>query len=457
MTTILNRAALSFFLVAGLLPCAVQAAVSEQEAAKLGDTLTPTGAVASANADGSIPAWSGKWLGAPPDIEYDGSYNPDPYADEQPLFTITADNMAEYADQLGEGQKALFEAYPKTYRMHIYPTHRDFRNDEQWQQNVHKNALQSALKNDGLTLTGAYGGVAFPIPKTGLEVVYNILTASPAWFIEAPQVSFYKQPTGAVSRSRIQLRAYNPYAKGDDRAGWTDGDIFSYTISEDKAPARNAGRMTLSVNTFDNAHESRLVWQYSPGTRRIRKTPSVGFDFPSDTGPRVVDEQNGFNGSPEMFDWKLIGKREMYVPFNSYELESRDLKYADFITTTGHPNPEYIRYELRRVWVVEGTLKPGLRHVYSKRRFYVEEDSWFKVMGDAYDNHGELWRVSLDGIIYAYDATGYFNNVSVFQDLRSGAYSIEKLNNELAHSTLLNRREPRPAEFTPAGVLRSAR
>ncbi len=456
MITRSNHIRNSLILMLGLLPLSAFSGVSQDKAAQLGESLTPTGAEAAANADGTIPAWSGKWLGAPPNIEYDGSYNPNPYPDEEPLFTITAENMERYADHLGEGQKALFREYPDTFRMNVYPTHRDFRNDEQWQENVKKNAVQADLANDGLTLEGAYGGSAFPIPESGLEIVYNILTSSPAWFIEAPELSFYVQPTGAVSKSWFILRAYTPYAKGDERDEWRDGEVFAYSITEEKAPPRHAGRMSLTANTFDHDETSRQAWLYDPGTRRIRKTPDIGFDFPMDTGPRVVDEQNGFNGSPERFDWKLIGKREIYVPFNNYELESRDIKYEDLIETQGHPNPDYIRYELRRVWVIEGTLKPTLRHIYSKRRFYVEEDSWFKVMGDMYDTRGELWRVSLDGVIYAYDATGYYNNVSIFHDLVSKAYSIEKVNNELSQSTQLNRREPRTGEFTPTGILRSA-
>lgn len=433
------------------------AAAGEERAAALGDTLTPTGAEAAGNADGTIPAWSGKWLGAPPHVDYDGSYNPDPYPDEQPLYTVTAENMAEHAGHLGEGQKALLREYPDTYRIHVYPTHRDFRNDDRWRENVRLNAREAHLANEGLTLKGAYGGVAFPIPETGLEVVYNVLTSSPAWFIEAPQVSAYMHANGGVTWSKVFLRVYNPYARGDDRTGWQDGDVFSYSLSEQKAPPRESGKFTLSANTYDHAGVSRHAWQYDPGTRRVRKTPDVQFDFPMETGPRVVDEQNGFNGSPERFDWELVGKREILVPYHSYRLDDRDLQYEDLLTPHGHPDPQYLRHELRRVWVVEGTLKSGMRHVYGKRRFYVEEDSWFNVMADMYDRQGELWRVSLSPVLYAYDAEGYYNNVSIYHDLTADSYSIEKMSNEEPTAARLNRREPRTGEFTPTGVLRQAR
>lgn len=444
-------------LIAGVLGLShVQADAGE--AAKLGEELTPVGAEPDANNEGSIPAFSGKWLGVPPHVDFDGSYSPDPYPDEEPLFTITAENMDQYAERLGPGQKALFEQHPETFRMHVYPTHRDFRNTDRRRENIRLNARNARLENKGLTLKGAYGGVAFPVPETGLEVVYNIMTSSPAWFIESSRINRFVHPDGGISRSRNDLRVYNPYARGDDREGWEYDDAYSYSISESKLPPRNAGTITFTVNTFDfrGGSQGRQGWQYDPGTRRLRKNPDVGFDYPSDTGPRVVDEQNGYNGSPERYNWELIGKREMYVPFHTYELDSRELEYSDLVTQNGHADPEHIRYELRRVWVVEGTVKPDFRHIYAKRRFYVEEDSWFLTMADMWDNRDNLWRVSLHGIYYDYAAKGYYNNVSMYHDLLSGSYSIEKMNNEQPNAARLNRREPRPGEFTPSGILRSA-
>ncbi|MEQ9480375.1 MAG: DUF1329 domain-containing protein [Algiphilus sp.] len=446
---------LSISLLGALVAAMGSATAADYGPEALGQELTPMGAIKAGNEAGTIPPWSGKWQGPPPHIDYDGRYNPDPYPDDEVLYTISVDNMEEYAEVLGPGQKALLRTYPETYRIHVYRTRRDFRQPELVYKNVRRNAEEARLTNDGLTLEGAYGGVAFPIPDNGLEVVYNILTSSAPWFIEAPQVSRFKHANGSVTRSEVFLKVYNPYARGDDREGWEDGDVFSYSLSEERAPPRNAGRITLSSNTYDNSGTPRDAWQFDPGTRRVRKTPDVQFDYPVPQGPRVVDEQNGFNGSPERFDWKLVGKREMVVPFHNYRLESRDLSYDDFIVTEGHPDPQYIRHELRRVWIVEGTLKEDLRHVYGKRRFYVEEDSWHKVMGDMYDTRGELWRVSFDGMIYAYDAEGYYNNVSIYQDLTSRAYSIEKLNNEAAIGTRLNRREPLPGEFSPAGLRRA--
>lgn len=429
---------------------------NQEEAALLGNELTPVGANPNPGPKGIIPAYTPKWLGEPPKVEYEGRFCPNPYPDEQPLFTITGDNWQQYAKHLGAGQVAMFKQYTDSFEIQVYPTHRDFRRTDRRRKNIRLNALNSRVVNNGLTLKGAYGGVAFPVPDNGLQVVYNVLTASPAWFIENPRMSAYVRASGNISWSRSKLLVYNPYARGNNREEWAYDDVYAYSISIDKLPARLAGRITFTANTYDFRGVSRQSWQYKPGLRRLRKTPDVGFDYPSDTGPRVVDEQKGFNGSPELYNWKLVGKRRMYVPFHTYELDSPKLEYSDLITKNGHANPDHIRYELRRVWVVVGTLKPNRRHLYQKRRLYVEEDSWFVVMTDMYDRRGELWRTALYGTYYDYAAKGYYINVAMYHDLTSGAYSIEGMSNEMPHAALLNRREPRPGEFTPAGILRMA-
>jgi hypothetical protein len=453
MNPIFKRAGLAAASLLAFTSLPAVAAVSAEEAAELGKTLTPTGAEMAGNADGSIPAWTGKWLGAPPHVKYDGKRNDDPYPDDKPLYTITAQNLEQYEAHVGDGQKALFAKYPETFKIVVYPTRRDFRYSDQANENVRLNATSATLTNDGLTLKGAYGGPAFPIPKNGSEVLYNVMTTLSAWMYEAPNLGAFVQSNGSVAWSRTELTAYNVYQKGDDRANWKDG-IYSYSISRQKAPPREAGKISFTVNTLDFANAPRQAWQYDPGSRRLRKSPDVGFDYPMPTGPRVVDEQNGFNGSPERYDWTLIGRKEIYVPFHTNRLEDTRTSYKEIIATRGHPNPDLIRWELRRVWVIEGTLKPGTRHIYGKRRMYVEEDSWQMLLADNYDTRGQLWRVAENCAAYAYDGQFYYLNASFYQDLFSGAYSAENITSEEPTSAQFNRREPRSGEFTTDGVRR---
>ena len=127
-------------------------------------------------------------------------------------------------------------------------------------------------------------------------------------------------------------------------------------------------------------------------------------DFTADgiDGLRVTDQYDGWNGTTERYDWKLLGKREMYVPYNAYKLTDKSLKAAD-VLHKNHVNPELMRYELHRVWAVEGTLKAGARHVFAKRTLFVDEDTWQVAVQDLYDSRGNLWRYQDGPTIQYYD------------------------------------------------------
>ena len=85
--------------------------------------------------------------------------------------------------------------------------------------------------------------------------------------------------------------------------------------------------------------------------------------FPGSGGSITVDEVRIFNGSAQRYNWNIVGKKELYIPYNTARLHANDLKYASMLTP-GHINPDNMRYELHRVWVLEGVLKPGNRHLY---------------------------------------------------------------------------------------------
>ena len=142
----------------------------------------------------------------------------------------------------------------------------------------------------------------------------------------------------------------------------------------------------------------------------------------------------------------------MYVPYNSYKLSDKSLKYKDIIQPKSI-NPDYVRYELHRVWVVEGTLKPGQRHVYGKRTFYLDEDSWSVLAEDAYDTRGGLWRASLHGLLQAYDAQVPFYRFGIYHDLNSGGYLVGGLDNEVKDPIEFNARA-KVGDFQPDALRR---
>jgi hypothetical protein len=183
-------------------------------------------------------------------------------------------------------------------------------------------------------------------------------------------------------------------------------------------PARQKGQMTIVHEALDQVKNERKAWVYIPGARRVRRAPTVGYDTPDGPGGLVtVDDSLGFNGALDRFTWNLVGKKEVYIPYHAYKFDDPKVKY-DTLLQKGHANPEYMRYELHRVWIVEADLKDGQRHVYKKRRFYIDEDSWQIVLLESYDGRGELWRVGVLNTLYDYSLQGYVARAQMFHDLQ---------------------------------------
>lgn len=156
---------------------AVWAATTVEKAAQLKSTLTPFGAERAGNADGSIPAWDGGYTTPIPGT-VPGQSAPDPFAADKPLFSITANNMAQYADKLTDGTKALLKKYPDTFRVDVFPTRRTAAAPQRVYDGTFANATRCKLLDGGDTglipeAKFCAGGVPFPIPNNGSEAMWN--------------------------------------------------------------------------------------------------------------------------------------------------------------------------------------------------------------------------------------------------------------------------------------------
>jgi hypothetical protein len=448
--------------VLAMLASGAQAKVSEEEAARLGAALTIMGAEKAGNADGTIPAWTGSMQGAPAELGYggDGTPLPDPYADEKPLFSITAANVDEHADKLTAGQVALLKLRPDTHRMDIYPSHRDGGYSQIETDRAKWNATRTEVANNGESIQNWTGGTAFPIPENGIEVMWNSRTGglpNPTQNGESRDVAVFANGSRTMWGSLIITNFLfadrrNPVGKTEAETGNT---LFK-SLANKVYPASDKGGMTLVHDPIDYTSEARKAWIYTPGTRRVRQAPNLGFDTPNGPGGLVtVDDTNGFNGAFERFDWKLVGKKELYVPYHSYKFDDSSVD-IDSLLPVGHPNPDYMRYELHRVWVVEATLKEGERHLYGKRVFYLEEDSWLFAAIDSYDNRGEIYRMGQLNSVYHYAVEGYIARTQFFFDLQSGHYAAFRLVNTTSQQ-LVNAEMEDEKFYTPSNLRRQAR
>jgi len=404
------------------------AAISDADLARLGHDLTPLGAERAGNADGSIPAWDGG-ITSPPAGYKVGDHHADPFATETPLFTITPSNVAQYENRLTAGHVALLKAYPD-YKLPVFPTHRTASFPQRIYDATKKIAPTAHLANDGANLEGALIGIPFPVPQNGLEVIWNHLVR----YRGESALRTYSQVVEQRHAGRSVVEFEDEFLFNYVRPDITENELNNtliYYKQSTIAPARYAGSILLVHETLDQVKELRRAWIYNPGQRRVRRAPNVAYDDPGTASDnmRTTDQFDMFNGAPDRYDWKLLGKKEMIVPYNAYQLHSPKVKEADTLRPL-HINQDLTRYELHRVWVVDATLKPGKKHIYARRTFYVDEDSWQVLCVDQYDTHGELWRVSEAHCINYYEVPTFWSTLEVHTDLMKGGYLAIGLNSE---------------------------
>lgn len=434
-----------------------QAAVSAGEAAKLKTTLTPIGAERAGNAAGTIPEWTGGLTKSPFPSYKPGNHHPDPYVSDKYKFVITAQNMSQYADNLSDGQKALFRTYPDTFKMFVYQTRRSAALPQRLYDNTFKCATTGVVKDWGID--GCIGGTPFPIPsgnneEQALQILWNHITRYRGEYVvrKASEVAVQRNGSFSLVTSQQEVSFRNYQQQYKTLADLNN--ILFYYLSFTTAPARLAGGAVLVHETLDQRKQQRQAWGYNAGQRRVRQAPNLSYDTPiaSSDGLRTADDTDMFNGAPDKYDWKFLGKKEIYIPYNNFKVDHNSITYKQLLQP-GHPHPGYLRYELHRVWVIEGTLKSGERHIYSKRRFYIDEDSWNIAIADQYDGRGDLWRVSIAYLKNFYEMPLIWTALDVFHDLQARRYHVQQLDNE--EDKIVNFQTPPSDEaFTPAALRR---
>lgn len=400
-------------------------AVSADKAAQLGKNLTLVGAEKAGNKEGTIPEYTGGITTPPAKFKKGDGWRPDPYEGEKPLYSITAKNMAQYNDKLSEGVKAMLKKYPATFRLDVYKTHRSAAFPKYVLDNTVKHATTAKTSSDGLSLSGAHAGFPFPIPQNGYEAMWNHLLHFNGLTNEARfrdyTVDSSGRPTLQSEGSVNQEFQYYDQSKPDAK------DYYSLKLRFE-GPARRVGEAVLLIDPVDYSKNSRKAWQYLPGQRRTKLAPDLAFDTPSPLfgGTTTWDDLFLFSGSMERYDFKIVGKKEMYIPYNDYKMIYWN-DHAKELLKPNNMNPDLVRWELHRVWVVEGTLKPGKRHLYSKRTYYLDEDCWVAALSDEYDGRGQLYRVGMTYITPSYEVPCPLQDIFAIYDLVANTYAVNAL------------------------------
>lgn len=446
--TLLKAAALALSLLA----TSVMAAVSPQEADQLGTTLTPLGAQKEGNVDGSIPAWTGGLKPGAAPVDANGFLG-DPFADEKPIFVITAANAEQYKDKLTPGQLAMFKRYASSYKIPVYPSHRTASAPQAVYDTVKKSAVTTELVDDGNGLANFAETryVPFPLPKSGVEVYWNHTNRYRGGNSIRQAAQAAPQTDGSYTIVEYEDELSYPQLMDGITASQAENLLYLYK-QRITAPSRLAGNVILVHETIDQVKEPRLAWVYNAGQRRVRRAPQIAYDGPGSgsDGMRTADNTDLMNGAPDRYDWKLVGKKELYIPYNNYRLSSPKLKYDDIIKP-GHINQDLTRYELHRVWHVVATLKPGERHIYAKRDMYFDEDTWQLVEADHYDGRGQLWRVGEGYALNDYQQQAPLNAMIGIYDLIAGRYNVLAMINESKKATQYIART-KMSDYTPAAL-----
>lgn len=424
------------------------AAVSAEEAARLQSDLTPLGAEKAGNKEGTIPAWNGGYTKVWPGYK-SGQPRPDPFADEKPLLQITAKNMEQYVDKLSEGVKALLQRFP-TYRLDVYPTHRTAAAPQWVYDNTFKNATRAKTTHNEVSIEGAYGGIPFPIPKTGAEVMWNQANAWKGETFMYGNNSYVVSGGRLVQASTSEIILQLPYY---DRNGTLEN--FTGLYSQAKlimtSPPSRVGEILLVHEPVDQYGKGgRSAWQYLVGQRRVRRAPTIAYDTPNSliSGLSFFDEVFIFNGALDRYDWKLLGKKEVFVPYNTNGFHSK--KIAE-VLGPHHVNPDHVRWELHRVWIVEAQLAAGKSHVMPRRRIYLDEDTWLPLLAEGWNAKGQLWHVSHSLPVIVPELPAVVAYPHFIYDLIKGAYEAGHLYNEVQPHHKVIPRKPE-SYFSPEAL-----
>jgi hypothetical protein len=334
----------------------------------------------------------------------------------------------------------------------VFPSHRTVAFPAFVAENTARQATAAQTQNGGLSLAGVHAAYPFPIPKTGYEAMWNDLVRFQGVCTSKRIFAFHVESTGRATLSSA-ARVIESYPFWD--AARTGSDTyFRFRIRYD-APARRAGEGFMLIDPIDYVRQGRRSWQYLPGQRRVRLAPDLSYDTPNSAtaGAQTFDDALLFNGKMDRFEFTLVGKKELYVPYNAYRAVYQSTPAQ--LLGPRFLSPDAVRWELHRVWVVDARLRPGKRHVYSRRVFYLDEDSWAALLSDQYDARGQLYRVGVTLMAPSYDVPAPFADPFLHYDLATGVYALNgwpSADGWLRHGECRGENEWSPDALAGAGI-----
>ena len=447
-----NRAAFTALAFGVLLSLPALAEVPQNQAQRLGRDLTPLGSEKAGSGD--LPSWNGGLSGIPRGVSWrPASQRPhqDPFASDKVLYTITAKNMRKYSSLLTEGYKKLLTTYD-TFSMPVYRSRRTCALPRFVYDAAKNNARVAKLVGEGNGVSTGIMGTPFPIPNNAIEMIWNHNLRYRAFKVTREFTAVAPTSGGSYTPITVQDEAILQWSDPAKKRAEDLGNISIYYIANTTAPARSAGSVILVHESLNRAVEPRKAWQYSPGTRRVRRAPNIAYDNPGTNSDALStsDSFDGYNGAPDRYNWSVLGKSIKIVSYNNYQTA---LAPFGKLITGRHLNQEYARYEKHRVWTIEASLKSSARHVYSRRVKHIDEDAWRIATTELYDGRGELWRVQEMRQAQFYEVPLCGGAGEIVYDLQAGRYVAIALRNN-TRGLNYSADELEISRYTPASIRR---
>ncbi len=157
-----------------------------------------------------------------------------------------------------------------------------------------------------------------------------------------------------------------------------------------KRPASMRNMIILSKRFMDLEKDDGS-YTYVPSLRRVLRGDSGQRSVPMQGNISSLDDLNVFDGRTHEFTYKLVREQKLLV--------LKDCKWPDIwdldVSLLPFPNEDY---SIGDCWVVDITSKEA-NYPVSKKRIYLDKESYHIYCGYNWDRSGSLWKVWQSGFV----------------------------------------------------------
>ena len=387
------------------------------------------------------------------------NYNPNsneyinPFIDDEIQLEINISNYKNYLAYLTEGQIAMFQAYPETFVMHIYPSRRSCAvPNEVYDLSKSGNANMIA---DGEGVDGVVGSIPFPDASEPLHHVWNHILRYRGVDIVGGAPYYVVNPDGSMTQGAgeaIAKNCWNPFVK----ESYCEG-LQGMLMQKVTHPPRLADASLLVIESLNALDSPRKAWVYDPGTRRVRRAPNIAYDYlgSASQGLSTADSFDGFNGAKDRYNWTNVGTELKFMPYNVYDFYNADRKE---VLTNFHVNQKYMRYELVKVNIVRADIKSDKRHIYPHRVMYFDADSYGMISEEVYDGKKEIMNYRELPLMNFYDEPACLAVHSATYNFATRRYLLNNVRSSEIDKIIWRAEKPHDIQlFTPNGLKRYAK